>query len=62
MEKPYIQDQRNANLLVQKGHVRLLHYDYSTHEYCRFCVHTIDYDMYADQYILFKYQSDLKLK
>ena len=43
---------------LQDGYVGRLLLDDGTYEYCRFCVHTIDYDMNADQYILFKYQSD----
>ena len=42
---------------LQDGYVGRLLLDDGTYEYCRFCVHTIDYDMNADQYILFKYQS-----
>jgi hypothetical protein len=45
---------------LQDGYVGRLLLEDGTYEYCRFCVHTIDYDMYADQYILFKYQSDFK--
>ena len=47
---------------LQDGYVGRLLLDDGTYEYCRFCVHTIDYDMNADQYILFKYQSDFKTK
>jgi hypothetical protein len=43
---------------LQDGYVGRLLLDDGTYEYCRFCVHTIDYDMNADQYILFKYQSN----
>lgn len=43
---------------LQDGYVGRLLLDDGTYEYCRFCVHTIDYDMHADQYILFKYQSN----
>ena len=46
------------HISLQDGYVGRLLLDDGTYEYCRFCVHTIDYDMYADQYILFKYQSD----
>ena len=45
---------------LQDGYVGRLLLEDGTYEYCRFCVHTIDYDMYANQYILFKYQSDFK--
>ena len=47
---------------LQDGYVGRLLLDDGTYEYCRFCVYTIDYDMYANQYILFKYQSDFKKK
>ena len=47
---------------LQDGYVGRLLLDDGTYEYCRFCVHTLDYDMNADQYILFKYQSDFKTK
>ena len=47
---------------LQDGYVGRLLLDDGTYEYCRFCVHTIDYDMHADQYILFKYQSDFSVK
>ena len=50
------------HISLQDGYVGRLLLDDGTYEYCRFCVHTIDYDMYADQFILFKYQSNLKLK
>ena len=43
---------------LQDGYVGRLLLDDGTYEYCRFCVYTIDYDMNADQYILFKYQSN----
>ena len=43
---------------LQDGYVGRLLLEDGTYEYCRFCVHTINYDMYAEQYILFKYQSD----
>ena len=46
------------HISLQDGYVGRLLLDDGTYEYCRFCVHTIDYDMYADQFILFKYQSD----
>ena len=45
---------------LQDGYVGRLLLDDGTYEYCRFCVHTIDYDMQANKYILFKYQSDFK--
>jgi len=47
---------------LQDGYVGRLLLDDGTYEYCRFCVHTIDYDMYADQYILCKYQSNFTTK
>ncbi len=43
---------------LQDGYVGRLLLEDGTYEYCRFCVHTIDYDMHADQFILFKYQSN----
>ena len=43
---------------LQDGYVGRLLLDDGSYEYCRFCVHTINYDMHADQYILFKYQSN----
>jgi hypothetical protein len=47
---------------LQDGYVGRLLLEDGTYEYCRFCVHTINYDMYAEQYILFKYQSDFTVK
>ena len=47
---------------LQDGYVGRLLLEDGTYEYCRFCVHTIDYDMYADKFILFKYQSNFKTK
>ena len=47
---------------LQDGYVGRLLLDDGTYGYCRFCVYTIDYDMYANQYILFKYQSDFTTK
>ena len=47
---------------LQDGYVGRLLLDDGTYEYCRFCVHTIDYDMQANKFILFKYQSDFKTK
>ena len=47
---------------LQDGYVGRLLMDDGTYEYCRFCVHTIDYDMHADQFILFKYQSNFVTK
>ena len=47
---------------LQDGYVGRLLLDDGTYEYCRFCVHTIDFDMEADQFILFKYQSNFKGK
>ena len=43
---------------LQDGYVGRLLLEDGTYEYCRFCVHTIDYDMHADQFVLFKYQSN----
>ena len=43
---------------LQDGYVGRLLLEDGTYEYCRFCVYTIDYDMHADQFILFKYQSN----
>lgn len=42
---------------LQDGYVGRLLLDDGTYEYCRFCVHTIDYDINAEKFILFKYQS-----
>lgn len=50
------------HISLQDGYVGRLLLDDGTYEYCRFCVHTIDYDMNADQYILFKYQSKFVTK
>ena len=47
---------------LQDGYVGRLLLNDGTYEYCRFCVHTIDYDMNADKFILFKYQSDFMTK
>lgn len=47
---------------LQDGYVGRLLLGDGTYEYCRFCVHTIDYDMHAEQYILFKYQSGFTTK
>ena len=47
---------------LQDGYVGRLLLDDGSYEYCRFCVHTIDYDMNADQFILFKYQSNFVTK
>ena len=47
---------------LQDGYVGRLLLDDGTYKYCRFCVYTIDYDMNADQYILFKYQSNFTTK
>lgn len=47
---------------LQDGYVGRLLLDDGTYEYCRFCVFTIDYNMNADKYILFKYQSNFKTK
>ena len=50
------------HISLQDGYVGRLILDDGTYEYCRFCVHTIDYDMHADQFILFKYQSNFTVK
>ena len=42
---------------LQDGYVGRLLLDGGSYEYCRFCVYTIDYDMQANQFIMFKYQS-----
>ena len=47
---------------LQDGYVGRLLLDDGSYEYCRFCVHSIDYDMNADKFILFKYQSDFTVK
>ena len=43
---------------LQDGYVGRLLLDDGSYEYCRFCVYTIDYNVNADQFILFKYQSN----
>ena len=43
---------------LQDGYVGRLLLNDGSYEYCRFCVYTIDYDVNADQFILFKYQSN----
>jgi len=43
---------------LQDGYVGRLLLDDGSYEYCRFCVYTIDYNADADQFILFKYQSN----
>ena len=50
------------HISLQDGYVGRLLLDDGTYEYCRFCVYTIDYDINAEQYILFKYQSDFTVK
>ena len=47
---------------LQDGYVGRLLLDDGTYEYCRFCVFTIDYDMHADQFVMFKYQSNFVTK
>ena len=47
---------------LQDGYVGRLLLEDGTYEYCRFCVYTIDYDMNADQFILFNYQSNFVTK
>jgi hypothetical protein len=47
---------------LQDGYVGRLLLDDGSYEYCRFCVYTIDYNMNADQYIMFKYQSNFTTK
>ena len=39
---------------LQDGYVGRLLLEDGTCEYCRFCVHSINYDMNADKYMLFK--------
>ena len=43
---------------LQDGYVGRLLLEDGSYEYCRFCVYTIDYDVNADQFVLFKYQSN----
>ena len=50
------------NINLQDGYVGRLLLDDGTYEYCRFCVYAIDYDMYADQFIMCKYQSNFTTK
>lgn len=47
---------------LQDGYVGRLLLEDGTYEYCRFCVHSINYDMNADKYMLFKYQSNFNTK
>ena len=47
---------------LQDGYVGRLLLEDGTYEYCRFCVHSINYDMNADKYMLFKYQSNFTTK
>ena len=47
---------------LQDGYVGRLLLDDGSYEYCRFCVYTIDYDINADQFIMFKYQSNFVAK
>ena len=47
---------------LQDGYVGRLLLDDGSYEYCRFFVYTVDYDYNADRYMLFKYQSNFKLK
>ena len=47
---------------LQDGYVGRLLLEDGTYEYCRFCVHSINFDMNADKYILFKYQSNFTTK
>ena len=47
---------------LQDGYVGRLLLDDGTYEYCRFCVFTIDYNVNADKFILFKYQSNFTTK
>lgn len=47
---------------LQDGYVGRLLLEDGTYEYCRFCVHSINYDMNADKYVLFKYQSNFNTK
>ena len=50
------------NINIQDGYVGRLLLDDGSYEYCRFFVYTIDFDQNADQFLLFKYQSDVQLK
>ena len=47
---------------LQDGYVGRMLLEDGTYEYCRFCVFTIDYNMNADKFILFKYQSNFTTK
>lgn len=47
---------------LQDGYVGRLLLDDGSYEYCRFCVYTIDYNINAEQFILFKYQSTFTTK
>ncbi len=47
-----------SHINLQDGYVGRLLLDDGSYEYCRFLVYTIDYDMNAEQFLLFKYQSD----
>ena len=47
---------------LQDGYVGRLLLDDGSYEYCRFCVYTIDYNINAEQFILFKYQSNFTTK
>ena len=49
---------------LQDGYVGRLLLEDGTYEYCRFCVHSINYDysQNANKYILFKYQSNFTTK
>ena len=47
---------------MQDGYVGRLLLDDGSYEYCRFYVHTFDYDYDANQYLLFKYQSNFVTK
>ena len=47
---------------MQDGYVGRLLLDDGSYEYCRFYVHTFDYDYNANQYLLFKFQSNFVTK
>lgn len=47
---------------LEDGYVGRLLLDDGSYEYCRFFVYTIDYDINANQYLLFKYHSNFTTK
>ena len=46
-----------SHINLEDGYVGRLLLDDGSYEYCRFFVYSIDYDMYANEFLLFKYQS-----